>query len=96
MSDDFGTKTYSFEEAILLIKKIKKTKYVILGGDVLEQDGCYTYINWYCEPTAKATATSESCRKASGFIYRLANHEKYLYVFVISTYERYVQLQSYF
>lgn len=78
---------YTFEDALIFIEHIRNTELIILGGDVLTKSGEYTHINWYYTPTNKETATTDSCECATKFITGLANHEIYLYLFVVSSYE---------
>lgn len=78
---------FTYDEALRFIEKVRQTEYIILGGDVLNENREYTYINWYYQPSKKENATSESCDYAHRFIMNLQDHEKYLYDFVFNTFE---------
>lgn len=78
----------TYEEALVFIEQIRNTNRIILGGDVLTRSYKHAYINWYYDPRDKETATAESCERATEFITGLANRETYLYLFVVSPYEK--------
>lgn len=85
---------YEYEEALPHVEEIRRAGLIILGGDVLTPEGKYAYINWYYNAHDPETACNESCDHAAKFISGLANRESYLYAFVVSTYERCMELRK--
>lgn len=85
---------YDFEQSLQYIEMVRKSGEIILGGDVLDEHGDYTYINWFFQPNSKDTASSDSCDHAKEFITGLVHRDKYQYLFVTSTYDECMVLRS--
>ena len=78
----------SYEEIIRVVSHINQyANAVILGGDILDVDDQYTYMNWYYEHNDMLTHAENSrlsCDKALQHIASLSAPMQYHYILVLN------------
>lgn len=86
---DSGELAWSLKSIPKVLELVSENNWIIVGGDIIADEGSYTYDNWYFQPEpacSLAANVSSSLNKCSQYIsnYVSKNGSNYLFVLVIS------------
>ena len=87
---------FSRDDALLFLDLLyRKRKYIILGGDVLDENLNYTYDNWFYSPQDSQNHIEESYKMAQEYVATFKNFSANLcyFVFTIDKAEVYLPLK---